>query len=244
MLRHPLDPIRQGCVGRCHGRRTAGSVVGLARCALAQLSIAWRSARRARTVSVVEAEDSWSGSTGTRLVDGRFLGVLGYAPRHFDSRAALLAEYGDRLHALRGERLRRSFAVWERGMWAALRAGLPRHRLDAWFCDAPVILDFGVTRLELAGFKFHLCVSWDLIDVTEAIDWGDLRLEWREDPLRELARLRERTIDMVRVVEYQGALSGLQFCSGTECVELYNALDELGITDAPESNADTVRAEV
>lgn len=191
----------------------------------------------------MEAEGSWSGSTGTRLVDGRFLGVLGYAPRHFDSRAALLAEYGVRLRALRGRRLRRSFAVWERERWSAWRARLSRHRLDAWFCDGPVILDFGVTRLELAGFKFHLCVSWDLIDVAEPIEW-DGRLEWREDALRELAQLRNRTIDTIRVVEYQGLLNGLQFCSGSDCVELFNALDELGITDAPEPDPDTVRVEL
>jgi hypothetical protein len=194
-------------------------------------------------VLVVEAEGSWSGSTGTRLVDGRFLGVLGYAPRHFDSRAALLAEYGVRLRALRGRRLRRSFAVWERERWSAWRARLSRHRLDAWFCDGPVILDFGVTRLELAGFKFHLCVSWDLIDVAEPIEW-DGRLEWREDALHELAQLRNRTIDTIRVVEYQGLLNGLQFCSGSDCVELFNALDELGITDAPEPDPDTVRVEL
>jgi hypothetical protein len=191
----------------------------------------------------VEAEDSWSGSTGTRLVDGRFLGVLGYAPRHFDSCAALLAEHGDRLRALRGQRLRRSFAVWERGRWSALRAQVPRHRLDAWFCDGPVILDFGVTRLELAAFKFHLCVSWNLIDVAEPIEWSR-GLEWREDALRELARLRNRTIDTIRIVEYQGMLNGLQFCSGSECVELFNALDELGITDAPDKDPNTVRIEL
>ena len=118
----------------------------------------------------MEAEDSWSGSTGTRLVDGRFLGLLGYAPTHVETREALLAGCGDRLRALRGQRLQRSFAVWERG----LRARLSRHRLDAWFTDAPVILDFGVTRLELAAFKTHLCVSWDLIDVAAPIELGRL----------------------------------------------------------------------
>lgn len=106
-----------------------------------------------------------------------------------------------------------------------------------------MILDFGVTRLELAGFKFHLCVSWDLIDIAEPIEWGG-RLEWREDALRELAQLRNRTIDTIRVVEYQGLLNGRQFCSGFECVELFNALDELGITDAPEPDSDTVRVEL
>jgi hypothetical protein len=203
-----------------------------------------RSSARGRRVLVVEAEDSWSGSTETRLVDGRFLGVLGYAPRHFDSSAALLADCGDRLRALRGQRLRRSFAVWEGGVGSALRARLPRHRLEPWFCDAPVILDFGVTRLELAGFKFHLCVSWDLIDVADPIEWGDFRLEWREDAHRELARLRDRTIETVRLVEYQGTLNGMQFCSGPDCVEVFNALDELGITDAPESDPEATRVEV
>ena len=192
----------------------------------------------------MEAEDSWSGSTGTRLVDGRFLGVLGYAPRHVETREALLAECGDRLRALRGQRLERSFAVWERGLRSTLTARLPRHRLDAWFTDAPVILDFGVTRLELAAFKTHLCVSWDLIDVADPIDWADFRLEWREDPLRELARLRGHTIDTIRVIEYQGALNGLQFCSGPVCAELFNALDELGISDGSEPEPGARRVEL
>jgi hypothetical protein len=193
----------------------------------------------------VEAEDSWSGSTGTRLVDGKFLGVRRYAPRHFGSREALLAEYGERLRALRGQRLRRSYAIWERGRWSPWRPWWPGHHWDAWFCDGPVILDFGVTRVELAGFKFNLCVSWDLIDVAEPIEWDDLRLEWREDALSELARLRDRTIDTVRIVDHQvWGVSGLQFCSGRECVELFNALDELGITDAPEPDPDIVRLEV
>jgi hypothetical protein len=178
------------------------------------------------------------------LVDGRFLGLLGYAPRHFDSAAALLDENGDRLRALRGERLRRSFAVWEGGVRSALLARLRRQRLHAWFRDAPVILDFGVTRLELAAFKFHLCVSWDLIDVAEPIDWGDIRLEWREDPLDELAALRDRIIDAIRLVEYQGMLNGVQFCAGRGCAELFNALDELGITDAPRADGETARLDV
>ena len=195
----------------------------------------------------MEAEGSWAGSTGTRLDhDGRFLGLLGYAPRHYESAEALLDENGDRLRALRGQRLRRSFAVWLGGVMPALQARLRRQRSYAWFTDAPVILDFGVARLELAAFKDHICVSWDLIDVTEPIDWygGDLRLDWRENALGELVALRGCTIDAIRIVEYRGMLNGIQFCSGERCAELFNALDELGITDAPESEAENVRLQI
>lgn len=108
-----------------------------------------------------------------------------------------------------------------------------------------MILDLGVTRLELAGFKFNLCVSFDLIDVAEPVEWDDLRLDWREDALPELARLRDRTIDTVRIVEdREWEVNGLQFCSGHQCVEIFNALDELGITDAPEPDPDIVRVDI
>ena len=100
-------------------------------------------------------------------------------------------------------------------------------------------------RLELAGFKFNLCVSFDLIDVAEPVEWDDLRLDWREDALPELARLRDRTIDTVRIVEdREWEVNGLQFCSGHQCVEIFNALDELGITDAPEPDPDIVRVDI
>jgi hypothetical protein len=169
---------------------------------------------------VVEADDSWIGSTGTRLdEDGRFLGVLGYAPRHYDSAAALMEEHGDRLRALHGKRLDRSFVVWE-----------PDEIEEPWFVDGPLILDFGDTRLEMAAFKMHLCVGWDLIDVAEPIVWGDFRLEWREDALPELARLSGRIIDEVRLVEYEGMLNGVQLVAGDARAEVFNALDEWGIT--------------
>ena len=182
----------------------------------------------------MEAESSWIGSTGTRLdEDGRFLGVLGYAPRHYDSAEALLREHGDRLRALRGRRLERSFAVWE-----------PDEAEEPWFVDGPLILDFGDTRLEMAAFKMHLCVGWDLIDVAEPIDWGDFQLEWREDALPELARLSGRTIDAVRLVSYQGMLSGVQLVAGEATVEVFNALDEWGITGAAEPDPETTRVDV
>ena len=90
----------------------------------------------------------------------------------------------------------------------------------------------------------HLCVGWDLIDVAEPIDWGDVRLEWREDALPELARLSGRTIDAVRLVSYQGMLNGVQLVAGDAAVEVFNALDEWGITGAPEPDPETTRVDV
>jgi hypothetical protein len=34
-------------------------------------------------------------------------------------------------------------------------------------------------------------------------------LDWREDALGELAALRDRTIDTIRLVEHQGLLNGI-----------------------------------
>ena len=50
-----------------------------------------------------------------------------------------------------------------------------------------------------------------MIDVAEPIEWDGCRLEWRQDALPELAWLRDRTIDTVRLVEYRGSVNGLQF---------------------------------
>ena len=52
-------------------------------------------------------------------------------------------------------------------------------------------------------------------------------------------------LDAVRILDHQDwGLNGLQFCSGRDCVELFNALDELGIREAPEPDPETVRVEV
>ena len=162
-----------------------------------------------------------------------FSEVFGYEPRHIYTAASLAEQDGDRLRALRGERLVRSFVVWD-------------VREREWFRDGPAILDFGVTRFEIAGFKDYLCVSWDSIDVTRPIDWDDDEhaLEWRANALPELHRMCGRTIDAVRIVEYQGALSGVQFCSGSVGVELFNTLDELEVADAFPPDPAVVRRDV
>lgn len=154
----------------------------------------------------------------------RFLGLSGYCPRHVTTVAELLEHDGERLRALKGERLVRSFAMWDTGG-------------DRWFKDGPVVLDVGPACLEVAAFKLHLCVSWDQVDVGHGIDWyggSVFRLGWRTDALSALRTFAGHVIDEVIAVEYRGALNGIAFRSERRYVELFNALDELGVRTEPE----------
>jgi hypothetical protein len=150
-------------------------------------------------------------------VTERFLGVLGYAPRHVETMEQLDERDRERLRGLVGQRLVRHWAMWEG---------------DTWFTDGPVILEFEQARLELAAFKLHLCLSWDSIDVGQELDWfgTDLQLEWRADALQPLAALRGPLQQVLAVRD----LGGLAFQTDDAYAELFNALDELGLATEPD----------
>jgi hypothetical protein len=149
----------------------------------------------------------------------RFLGVLGYAPRHVETLEQLGEDDRSRLRGLAGQRLVRHWAMWDG---------------EAWFPDGPVVLEFEAARLELAAFKLHVCLSWGSIDVAQDLDWfgTGLRLEWRAEVLQPLAALRDPLTDVL-AVEYRGGLNGLAFRTADGYAELFNALDELGVATAP-----------
>lgn len=158
----------------------------------------------------------------------RFLGVLGYAPRHVETLEQLDERDRERLRGLAGQRLVRHWAMWES---------------DAWFPDGPVVLEFEEARLELAAFKLHICLSWDTIDVEQDLDWfgTDLQLEWRADALEPLAALRDPLQDAL-AIEYRGSLNGLAFQTDHAYAELFNALDELGVASAPGPDPEVSRS--
>ncbi|WP_022929365.1 hypothetical protein [Patulibacter americanus] len=150
-----------------------------------------------------------------------FLGLVGYQPRHLASVDELTGADRARLRGLVGTAFPTVWAVWDTDD-------------DARFADAPVVLDRGAGpggRLELAAFKTELCVSCDSIDLAAPIDWygTGLDLRWRSGVLPEAERLRDRTITGVSLIAFDGDLVGFAFEAGTERVELFNALDELGI---------------
>jgi hypothetical protein len=149
-----------------------------------------------------------------------FLGVPDYAPLHAVQVADVPAADRGRLRSLTGLELRASWAVWD-------------VRDDEWFTDAPLVLDFGQQRLELAGFKTHLCLAWDTIDVSAPFDWygTDFELEWRRDAIAAVNALLGRPLIAVSLLVAGDAVHGLALMAGDAYLELCNALDELGATN-------------
>ncbi len=128
-----------------------------------------------------------------------------------------------RLRSVAGSPLVHHYAIWDDDD-------------DSWFTDGPVVLDFGSGRFELAAFKLHVCVSWDSIDLDDAIEWipgSTFRLSWRRDPF---GALLEGAISSVVGVEYRGDLNGFGFGSADAYFEFFNALDELGLRRAPDDD--------
>jgi hypothetical protein len=163
----------------------------------------------------------------------RFLGVAGYSPAHIETLGDLPDDDRRQLRALRGQRLIRSWAMWDADE-------------DAWFPDGPVILELEDRRLELAAFKLHICLSWSTIDVQQDVIWCEgstFQLGWREGALDPLNALRD-PLDDVLAVEYRGALNGFAFRAGGAYAEVFNALDELGVADAPGGDPDVSRVPI
>jgi hypothetical protein len=117
---------------------------------------------------------------------------------------------------------------------------------NAWFRDGPLILEFQDGRLELAAFKFHICLSWATIDVQDDVIWfegSSFHLAWRACALDPLNALRD-PIDEVLAVEYRGGLNGLAFRAGDSYAEVFNALDELGLADTAEADPEVSRVPI
>jgi hypothetical protein len=177
-----------------------------------------------------------------------FLGVPGYRPQFLVAPDDIGEEDRARLSALRGQRLVRSWAVWEE--WTLQeRNGRVRRKVSGWNVDGPLILEFETDRLELAAWQDATCLSWDMIDIAQGVHWGDedddRRTWWhavsrdelgRHHALKPLTALRD-PLGQVLVVEWYEAL-GFGFRAGTALALVFNAFDELGLSDKPGSPPD------
>jgi len=105
------------------------------------------------------------------------LGIEGYEPAWHHDAEALAAVHRTRFVRLIGRKLKSGWLMWdmaERG----------------WFADGPVILDFGMTHVEITHRKFDECaITWDQIDLNAPIDWYE-HFDWRPDPHAALRRAR------------------------------------------------------
>ncbi|MFI5494871.1 hypothetical protein [Actinoplanes sp. NPDC051859] len=158
--------------------------------------------------------------------------------------------HGSRLYALVGRRVRSM-------------TGLCYVIDGAWCCTAPLIIDFGGPRLELAfdGFdEMHL--GWETIDVDEPLDTPDqddpeLALAWGDPQEPHLAGILGAVVREVRVLEHDfrldrvdgqrlqaWLLAGLElvFDDG-RAVQLSNVFSELTVAAEP-ADDDTWRRQV
>jgi hypothetical protein len=175
-----------------------------------------------------------------------FLGVPGYRPQRLAAPNDIGEEDRARLRALRGQRLVRSWAVWEE--WTLReRNGRVRRKVSGWNEDGPLILDFETARLELAAWEFETCLSWDTIDIAQGVHSGDddCRTWWRavsrgelgrHHALRLLTALRD-PLDEVLIVEWDEGF-GFGFRAGTAFALVFTTYDELGLSDKPGSSPD------
>jgi hypothetical protein len=160
----------------------------------------------------------------------RFLGIADYQPQHVHTIAELSGQR-DRLRSLVGTTFDGPLAMWDTDD-------------DEWFTDGPLILRFPHARLELAAFQVHMCVSWDSIDVEDPIEWipgSTFQLAWRDGRPEPLEALRGRPLDELVLLEYRGAFHGLGLRAGDRYAEVFNAFDELGVSDAVDDDPELIR---
>lgn len=161
------------------------------------------------------------------------LGVPGYRPRWLTGVRAIAAAHGDRLRALVGRTLTRTWLVCDA-------------RTGAWMADWPVVICFEDDRIEISHQKFdELSLTWGSIDLSRPIDWPpdwEQAPVWTADPLAGLPALRGQPLRSVALLERSGADHDL--ANGSVAVHLafpegqltvFNGLDENSIDLDPPS---------
>ncbi|WFE61065.1 hypothetical protein O7633_31365 [Micromonospora sp. WMMD712] len=162
------------------------------------------------------------GRRGGRAFD---FGISGYRPDWLQGSNPIVATHGRRLSGLVGRALRHVWLVWD------LRA-------DEWFCDCPVLLDFGDEQVEVNHQKFDdVSVTFSSIDPGQSVAWptsDDFPLAWRAEPIEQLDEFRGQMLRQVELLEYTGGTLAdgsvaLGFAFPAGHLTIYNALDENGL---------------
>ncbi|MGE0728634.1 MAG: hypothetical protein AB7O92_01375 [Acidimicrobiia bacterium] len=118
-----------------------------------------------------------------------------WTPAYLTGYPAVVEQHGVRLSQLIGRRLT---AVWL--LWADERG-----EAEPWFCDAPVLLDFGGEQVEIDHCcSERLSITWNTIDPADASRWcaadvppspeGYGPLRWRRDVVDRLTALEGATL--------------------------------------------------
>lgn len=157
------------------------------------------------------------------------LGMEGYEPQWCHSAKALAAAQRARCSRIVGRRLDGAWLMWD------------LERRD-WFAGGPVILGFGDVNVEVMHRKFDECaITWGQIDMSMPLEWPGLVLDWRADSHPALLAAHGRRLRAVNVIERitpsdwrPRVLHAVEFLFEGARLAVYNALDENGLTDAPD----------
>ncbi|NJC86453.1 hypothetical protein HC030_28525, partial [Planosporangium mesophilum] len=125
---------------------------------------------------------------------------------------------------------------------------------DEWFADLPVVLRTEEAQLEVCAKKLDdLSVTWSTIDLAVTpTAWVEWTLKWRRDAHPALRRAAGQVIRQVSVMEHSFTtqrvhppaepgegrssgwlLGGLVLELDQGCLQIYNALDENGLSSEP-----------
>jgi hypothetical protein len=177
-------------------------------------------------------------------------GIEGYEPQWHHSGRTLAAAHRPRFRHLIGQMLHDAWLMWD------LDA-------DRWFADGPVILGFDDANVEITHRKFdESAITWDQVDMLNPLHWpvkpaaslasldrsdAEIRLDWREDAHPALRAVKGRRLREVNVIERLMAahwrptvLHAVEFLFETAPgrpparLAIFNALDENGLTGAPQ----------
>jgi hypothetical protein len=145
-----------------------------------------------------------------------------YAPEWLRGHAAITASHGDRLRALVGKTLARTWLLWDVAD-------------DTWFADGPVLLDFDGEQVEIQHQKFDdISVSWNCLTPYGSIRWPGFDLRWRHDAVPALTSLHGQVLQEIELLEWQGndaaqGMVAIGFVFPHGRVTVLNALDENGL---------------
>lgn len=155
-------------------------------------------------------------------------GIQDYQPQWLRGRDNITGAHARRLASLIGLTLQHLWLVWDLDD-------------DEWFTDAPVLLDFGATQVEIDHQKFDdLSITWNTINPKRAIEDSCFHLAWRPDPLPNLVDLPGRTLRHVELLEWiggdhdmaDGSLA-IGFDLAPAWLTVFNAMDENGLEHQP-----------
>jgi hypothetical protein len=162
-------------------------------------------------------------------------GIEGYEPQWHHSGRTLAVAHRPRFRHLIGQVLHGAWLMWDMDT-------------DRWFADGPVILGFDDANVEITHRKFDDCaITWDQVDMLMPLHWSGIRLDWREDAHPALRTIQGQRLREVNVIERLMAAHWrpvvlhaveLLFETGPgrplARLSIFNALDENGLTDAPQ----------